>query len=369
MKHKPMRRLLSLGFLLIVLPWSALAALQVTFFQKGTATSALVQADGKTMLIDAGPEYAVGEVLRYLESAGLNKIDLLTGTLLREDHIGGTGAVLERFGANALWLPGALPDDAVFNDLRATLEASGAKITVPLPGERFKLGNAGITALDVPGRGGGDAGAPGLALRIEYGAFSFLFVSNTESLPASALQGYKADVLALGGIGESLSGWLPDGPSPRWVVLGSDAELAAEEIARTANERGIHVAQPGEDGLITFRVEGKVLRAEHAALGITTKGSVNLRKDASAKSGTLGTMPKGTVLTILGTAVGAEGLWYSVEVNGKPGFVRGDLVDEVSPDKLEELLASGEARSGRVKRPQKSNGAADDPGDVFAPCH
>lgn len=375
MKQRTLRRLLCLGLLLAVIPSSALAALQVTFFYERMGTSALVQADGQTMLIDVGPAVGTDEILSYLDSIGLQKIDLLAGTLLREDHIGGMSSVLKKYNISSLWLPGSLAEDPVFQNLQSAIQASDAKVTIPMPGDRYNLGNAKISVLDFPKRSEGDLGTPGLVLRIDYDAFSFLIASDSNAVNKSVSvpygTNYDVDVLAVNSYSsESLSQAHLDTVSPLWAVLGSDAELSPEETQTILIDQGIHALQPGKDRFIIFKTDGNTLQAEHAASGIATKNSINLRKGASTKSDKVATMSKGTVVTIHGTTLGSEGLWYSVEANGKTGFVRGDLIEEVSLEKAERLLAEATSKPrGSNKETQSESSVVETPEESPADCH
>ena len=73
MRRTAFRRFLSLGLLLAALPWLSLAELQVTFFPNKSGASALIQADGEAMLVDAQGANGTLDVLarRYIEAAEL----------------------------------------------------------------------------------------------------------------------------------------------------------------------------------------------------------------------------------------------------------------------------------------------------------
>jgi len=327
------------------------------------------------MLIDAGPEAGTNKILSYLDGIGLQKIDLLAGTLLREDHIGGLGAVLNKYQTGSLWLPGAVAEDPAFKSLQSAIQVSDTKLAIPLPGDRYDLGNAKITVLEFPSRSDGVAFTPGLVLRIDYGEFSFLFTSVSGEVSEGGLvssgPGFDVDVLAIDRFGSgSLSRLLPDTESLLWVISGGDGKIPQEETLAILKDQGIHVLQPGKDKTIIFNSDGVTLQADYAASGIVIKSSVNLREDASTKSSKVASLAKGTVITILGTTADSEGLWYAIEANGKTGFVRGDLIEELSLEEAERL--SAEATS----KPRSFNNNAQNDGSVVetqedspADCH
>ena len=373
MHQKTLHRLLCLGLILAVMPSSALASLQVTFFDEGMGTSALVQADGQTMLIDARSEEGTNAVLNYLDGTPLKKIDLLAGTLLREDHIGGLSSVLNKYQISTLWLPAAWTDDPAYQSLLTEIQASDARMTIPKPGDRYDLGKAKITVF--PGRTGGDAMPPSLVIRIDYAAYSLLFVSGGGAFGEGGLipdgAGIDADVLAIDKlVSGSLSQDLLDKVSPLWVIAGGDGEIPQEEKQTFLKDQGIHVLQPGKDKTIKFNSDGITLQADHEASGFVIKSSVNLRKDTSTKSGKVASLGKGTVVAILGTKAGAEGIWYAIEASGKTGFVRADLIEEISQTEAEKLLAEA------ALKPRSSSSNKQNDGDVAetqeeapADCH
>ena len=58
---------------------------------------------GEVVLIDGGPVNAGGQVVSYLKSRGVKKIDLLIATHPHEDHIGGLISVLDNFAVSKVW--------------------------------------------------------------------------------------------------------------------------------------------------------------------------------------------------------------------------------------------------------------------------
>jgi hypothetical protein len=72
--------------------------LSVHFLDVGQADSILILTPaGKTMLIDAGNNDDGKLVKKYLDGAGVERIDVLIGTHPHEDHIGGLDYVINNF--------------------------------------------------------------------------------------------------------------------------------------------------------------------------------------------------------------------------------------------------------------------------------
>lgn len=84
----------------------------IHFIDVGQGDSALIRADGKNILIDAGEDGAGTEVVRYLFENGVANLDLIVATHPHSDHIGGLRLVLENIEVDKIILP-KLPDELV----------------------------------------------------------------------------------------------------------------------------------------------------------------------------------------------------------------------------------------------------------------
>ena len=60
----------------------------VHYIDVGQGDSILIQVNNRNLLIDAGPRDAKEDLLTYLDSIGLSKLDYIIATHPHEDHIG-----------------------------------------------------------------------------------------------------------------------------------------------------------------------------------------------------------------------------------------------------------------------------------------
>ena len=100
-----------------------------------------------------------------------------------------------------------------------------------------------------------------------------------------------------------------------------------------------------------------------AKTGVVTANTLNLRVEPSTSSALVGTLARGTRLSILETA----GVWYRVQAGNQKGYVHGDFVRILDTDHaagfLNELDDLGEvplepSEAGKVPIKASFNGTA-----------
>lgn len=262
-------------------PWTApivTHTLELTAIDVGQGDSLLVIfPEGRSMIVDGGGVLQFGRQPRrsnldtgedvvspYLWTRGIRRIDILVATHAHQDHSGGLSALLDNFRPKELWV-GANPP------LELLGKAAELKIPVKLPNAStpaMDYGGAHIEVLSPP-----DAFAPAkpgnndsLALRITYGARSFLLTGDLESpMEALLLSGGRplhADVLKVGHHGSrtSTSSDFLAAVSPSVAVISAGFENSfghphPSVLARLA-QRHSAVLRTDLDGLITVRSDG-----------------------------------------------------------------------------------------------------------------
>ena len=97
----------------------------VSFLSVGQGDATLLQLDGATALVDTGPPG--GPILRRLEEAGVDRLDLLVLTHAEADHEGMALPVLSRFRPRLVLNGGAGWPTRVQAALGGALQAVGAR--------------------------------------------------------------------------------------------------------------------------------------------------------------------------------------------------------------------------------------------------
>jgi competence protein ComEC len=273
-------------------PWTAPVAthsLELTAIDVGQGDSLLVVfPEGRTMVIDGGGVLQFGPrpgatqarpvrrsnldtgedvVSPYLWSRGIRRVDILVATHAHQDHSGGLLALLENFRPHELWV-GANPAAAVLK------RAAELKIPVKRPDASSPPADYGGARLEVlsppPGFSPAKAGNnDSLALRITYGANSFLLTGDLESPMERLLlaegRPLHADVLKVGHHGSKTSTSLDflKAVSPSIAIISAGFENSFGHpyptvVARLV-ERHSAILRTDRDGLVTVRSDGHKL--------------------------------------------------------------------------------------------------------------
>lgn len=153
------------------------AGVRVLALDVGQGDAYLVEADGRLALIDGGPDPA-----RLLAELGASlppwrrRIDLVALTHAHLDHGAGLLAVLDRYDIGLAIAPAGLNEGPLRTAWLSRIARGGAAHATVRAGDRVRLGGATIRVLAPDGDPRVDV--PSLALRLEYGAFSMLFMGD-----------------------------------------------------------------------------------------------------------------------------------------------------------------------------------------------
>lgn len=240
--------------------------LTVHYIDVGQGDSILAGSDGHYMLIDAGENDQADTVVSYLKQAGVTSLDYVIGTHPHSDHIGGLDKVIDEFSVGKVILPPVEHTTRTFEDVLNAASNKGLKITKPVPGSTYTLGNASFTIVAPVKDYGNDLNNWSVGIRLTYGSNSFLMCGDAESQAESDMleRGIplKADVLKAGHHGSSTStssGFLK-AVSPSYVVIqcGKDNSYGHphKETMEKLEKAGCRVLRTDESGTITAASDG-----------------------------------------------------------------------------------------------------------------
>ena len=182
--------------------------LAVHFIDVGQADCALLECEGKFMLIDGGNVEDSSLVVSYLRKQGVEELEAVICSHAHEDHVGGLPGVLAVFPTKAVYAPTRVYSSKCFDDFVYYADQQRLTITIPNPGDTIALGSATATVLG-PVESYADTNNTSIVLKVRFSENTFLFTGDMETdaendmLDAGAK--VKADVLKVGHHGSNTS--------------------------------------------------------------------------------------------------------------------------------------------------------------------
>ena len=192
--------------------------LEIHFLNVGQGDAAIIQEGRRTAVVDAGTTTGVGA---FLQSFGIDTVDLLIASHPHADHIGGMPEVLQTHVVR-FYLDNGVPyTTAIYRQTMTAIRASGAQY-LTATNRTITLGAAQLHIVAPPRNTTINNASVGILL--EYGQFRALFTGDSEQ--------------------EELRYWLASGAIPRVNVLkvahhGSANGTSAGWIAATKPQAAV----------------------------------------------------------------------------------------------------------------------------------
>lgn len=186
--------------------------LEVHFIDVGNADCALIRQGEHAALIDAGEKGDGSDILRYLSTHGVEKLDLVVATHPHADHIGGMATVLASVPVERCLMSflaeEETPTSSMYLDMLETLDDKAIPVEEAAAGDTYALGEATLQVL-APLQTDDDANAMSVVTRLTFGNRAFLFTGDTvksvEKAMLSAGLTLRADVLKVAHHGSNTS--------------------------------------------------------------------------------------------------------------------------------------------------------------------
>lgn len=243
--------------------------LTVHFLDVGQADSILIQQDSISMLIDGGNNADTNDILEYLEEKNITKLNYVIGTHPHEDHIGGLDGVIENLDVENILMPKVSHNTKTYEDVLTAIKAKGLKITTPRAGQQYSLGNARFAILSPTKDKYEDLNAYSIAIRLDYGQQSFIFLGDCEKDNENEmlLSGLPlgSTVMKLGhhGSNTSTSEEFLTAVEPEYTVISvgkdNDYNHPHQEVVKRLTDHKIKILRTDERGTIIFSTDGKSL--------------------------------------------------------------------------------------------------------------
>lgn len=158
------------------------AGLNVTVLDTGKSDCILVEADGRTMMIDAGYEENGEQIVDFLRERGIVRLDYLLITHFDKDHIGGADQVLRAVEVGEVIQPNGDKDSKQYRQYTSALAGAGLTARRLSGTEEFALGEASVRLLAAQRTDYEGDNDFSIMAELRYGERSFLFAGDAEDV-------------------------------------------------------------------------------------------------------------------------------------------------------------------------------------------
>lgn len=242
--------------------------IKIHYIDVGQGDSILIQADGKNLLIDAGPTDSTQKLLTYLKKQNIKRLDYVIATHPHEDHIGGMSEVIKRYDIGTFYMPQKLTDTKAFENFISALKSKGIKAVAARSGMSFTFGNKAECSILAPNNSNYESlNDYSVVLMIKYGNSKFLFMGDAEKLSEKEIlaKGYSVDcdVLKVGhhGSNSASSPEFLDKASPKIAVIScgknNDYGHPHKETLQSLKKMNVQVYRTDIDGSIVLYSDGQ----------------------------------------------------------------------------------------------------------------
>lgn len=240
--------------------------MSVHFIDVGQGDSIFIQSpNGKTMLIDGGVKGAGKEIVAYLRSLGISKLDYVVATHPDADHIGGLIAVLNSISIKNFVDSGKAHTSQTFEEMLTLIQAKNIPYAVPQIGELIPFDEVLKVEVLAADETASDNNEASIVLRIAYNDISFLLtgdmgISGEKELMAR--EDVQATILKAGhhGSNTSSSQSFIDAVSPQATILsyGQSNKYGHPhvEVIDALQRVGSDIYGTAESGTIVVKTDG-----------------------------------------------------------------------------------------------------------------
>ena len=237
--------------------------LNIVYFYVGQADCTLIMQNNSTMLIDSGNSADGDNVVNAIKALGIERLDVVIGTHVHEDHIGSMSDIIDNFEVGKFYLPyNATSTTSFYKRLLKSLTIKNMGIEEAVIGEKFNIGNAECEIMTVNNSDPENINEESIVLEIRYGTQKYLFMGDAEVINEKSREWNDIDVLKVGHHGSNTStssDFLKQvKPEISVISVGKDNSygLPKKKILDRLNKQNSVIYRTDEDGTIQIVSDG-----------------------------------------------------------------------------------------------------------------
>lgn len=248
-------------------------AVTVHFVNVGQGDCALIRTGTRDILIDCGEYDEYPTVARYLDDAGVTRLDTVIMSHPHSDHMGCMFRIIARYGAGALVMPAVqesmIPVTGSYEKLMRELERQKISVFTAKPGTFIDTGGCGTLEVIAPVREYDDLNNSSVTVRYTYGDVSFLFTGDIESEAENDILASGADIRAdvikvpHHGSGTSSTRAFVQAVKPVYAVFSvkqeNDYGHPHANIVELYEALGAEILRTDTDGSVSFSTDGHTI--------------------------------------------------------------------------------------------------------------
>lgn len=236
----------------------------LTMIDVGQADSFLLMQDGKTALIDCGTRSTGKDVVKYLNSIGVSKLDYVFGTHPHDDHMGGMYDVITNIEVGKIVIPevesGAVTSNW-YMKLMDEIQKNGYQVKNPEVDDIYQLGEAQMKVIGPMSKFPDNINNYSTVLKVSFGEMDIIMTGDAEKEVEEEILASKenidAEILKVGhhGSNTSTTDEFLDAIDPEYALIsagiGNKHEHPTKTTMKKLKKQDIEVYRTDESGTVT----------------------------------------------------------------------------------------------------------------------
>lgn len=246
---------------------SAEGELTLIMIDVGQADSFLLVQDGKTALIDCGTRSTGEDVVEYLKSQGIIRLDYVFGTHPHDDHMGGMYDVITNFEIGKIIIPETKLGEITSNwymKLMQEFKNGLHDVEYAKLGKVYNLGGATMKIIGPISEPDGNLNNYSIVLKVSFGDMDVIMTGDAETVVEKEIlesgENIDAEILKVGhhGSDTSSSEDFLDAITPEYALIsakiGNMYKHPVESTMEKLENRDIEVYRTDENGTVVVTI-------------------------------------------------------------------------------------------------------------------